>query len=244
MSISIQNVGRDFRSLWALREVNAQIDAGSTVAVLGANGAGKSTLLRLIAGWIPPAEGRIQIQGHTMRINSMSVRRRLMLLDEPRSGEASIVEMIGQAISDYQVDRPELASEVAEWFQKLDLVGIYGKNANAVSKGQRYKVAMICLFLVRPNVWLLDEPFSAGLDAGGLQVLESEMAAHATAGGTVVFSSQWPDHANRLADRSLVLHEGKVVCDQPIGQSVDDDLIGSAPTSLQAVLTGLGGQHR
>ena len=78
MSISIQNVGRDFRSQWALREVNAQIDAGSTVAVLGANGAGKSTLLRLIAGWIPPAEGRIQIQGHTMRINSMSVRRRLM----------------------------------------------------------------------------------------------------------------------------------------------------------------------
>ena len=244
MSISIQNVSRDFRSLWALREINAEIAAGSTVAVLGANGAGKSTLLRLIAGWIPPAEGRIQIQGHTMRINSMSVRRRLMLLDEPRSGEASIIEMIGQAISDYQVDRPELANEVAEWFEKLDLVGNYGKSANAVSKGQRYKVAMICLFLVRPNVWLLDEPFSAGLDAGGLQVLESEMAAHAAAGGTVVFSSQWPDHANRLADRSLVLHEGKVVCDQPIGQSVDDDLIASAPTSLQAVLAGLCGQHQ
>ena len=134
MSISIQNVSRDFRSLWALREINAEIAAGSTVAVLGANGAGKSTLLRLIAGWIPPAEGRIQIQGHTMRINSMSVRRRLMLLDEPRSGEASIIEMIGQAISDYQVDRPELANEVAEWFEKLDLVGNYGKSANAVSK--------------------------------------------------------------------------------------------------------------
>lgn len=240
MSISIQNVGRDYRSQWAVRDLNAEITAGSTVAVLGANGAGKSTLLRLIAGWIPPAEGRIEIEGYTMRINSKSVRRRLMLLDEPRSGEASIVEMIGQAISDYDVDRPELASEVADWFKKLDLVGIYGKSANAVSKGQRYKVAMICLFLVRPSVWLLDEPFSAGLDAGGMQILESEMAAHAHAGGIVVFSSQWPDHANRLADRSLVLHEGKLVCDQAIGQTVQADVIESAPTALRAVLSGLG----
>ena len=240
MTISIQNLCRDFRKQWAVRNISATIDDGATVAILGANGAGKSTLLKLIAGWLPPASGRILVQDYAMRINSNSVRRRLMLLDEPRTGEVSIIEMIGEALSDYQIDRPNIAAEVANWFERLDLVGIYGKSANAVSKGQRYKVAMICLFLVRPHVWLLDEPFSAGLDAGGLKILESELAEHARAGGIVIFSSQWPDHANRLADRSLVLHEGELVCDLSKGQSVAEELIESSTPALRAVLSGLG----
>ena len=154
-----------------------------------------------------------------------------------------MVKMIGQAIDDYQADREGIESEVAEWFERLSLVGTYGKNGKSMSKGQRYKVAMICLFIVRPKVWLLDEPFSAGLDASGLEILESEMKSHAVDGGIVVFSSQWPEHANRLADRSLVLHERNLVCDRMITESVSDDLIENAEPSLVAVLSGLGREH-
>ncbi|MGB7347910.1 MAG: ABC transporter ATP-binding protein [Pirellulaceae bacterium] len=240
MTITLQNVRRDFPSRTAVDDVSCQIPSGCTLAVLGANGAGKSTLLRLIAGWLPTSTGRIQIGGYTMRINSVSVRRKVMLLDEPILGEASIVEMISQAVDDYKIDRVGIETEVAEWFERLDLVGIFGQSANAVSKGQRYKIAMICLFIVRPHVWLLDEPFSAGLDAGGLQTLETEMAAHAQSGGIVIFSSQWPDHANRLANRCLVLHEGQLICDHSVDSPVSADLLQAATPSLRAVLQGLG----
>ena len=165
MTLRLQGIGRNFGSEWAVRDVDAVVEARTSVAVLGANGAGKSTLLRLIAGWLPLAAGRITIEGHTLRASSVSVRRRVMLLDQPRAHEGSDVETISQVISDYDADRHGIESEVADWYEKLDLVGIYGKPARAISKGQRYKVAMIGLFLVRPYLWLLDEPFSAGLDA-------------------------------------------------------------------------------
>ncbi len=240
MTLRLENLGRNFASNWAIRNVNAVIEPGSCTAILGANGAGKSTLLRLIAGWLPLAEGRISIDGHRLRPNSLAVRRRLMLLDEPLAGEFSIIETIAQAISDYRADRVGIEGEVADWFEKLDLVGIYGKSARAISKGQRYKIAMICLFLVSPYVWLLDEPFSAGLDAGGLQILEAKMREHVVDGGIVMFGSQWPEHANRLADQSVVLHEGELVCHQPIKQPVSSALLNASAPSLAAVLAGLG----
>ena len=73
---------------------------------------------------------------------------------------------------------------------------------------------MIGLFLVRPHVWLLDEPFSCGLDANGLEVLREQIKVHAEAGGTVIFSTQWPAQAVGLADRFAILHRGKLVYDQ------------------------------
>ena len=242
MSLVLQTVGRQFGSQWAVRSISATIQSGSATAVLGPNGAGKSTLLRLIAGWLPVSTGRISIDGHLLRPASRSVRRRMMLLDEPLRSQASVIESIAQTISDYEVDREGIEGEVADWFQQLDLVGIYGKSAQQISKGQRYKVAMICLFLVRPYIWLLDEPFSAGLDAGGLQILETEMQQHVRNGGIAVFSSQWPEHANRLADESLVLHEGELICHQSTRQRVPPSILQSATPSLTAVLSGLGSE--
>ncbi len=240
MTLELHHVGRNFGTQWAVRGVTTVINEGTSVAVLGANGAGKSTLLRCIAGWLPLAEGRISIDDHTLRPSSAAVRRRLMLLDEPRKHEGSAIEAIVQTVDDYQVDRAGIESEVADWFEQLDLVGIYGKTASAISKGQQYKVAMIGLFVVRPSIWLLDEPFSAGLDAGGLDLLEREMRAHARDGGIVMFSSQWPAHANRLADEAIVLHEGALVCRQASSTPVAAELIAAAPPSLSAVLAGLG----
>jgi ABC-type multidrug transport system ATPase subunit len=240
MTLQLNHVGRNFGSQWAIRDVSAVVNGGTSVAVLGANGAGKSTLLRCIAGWLPLAAGRISIEGYTLRPNSVAVRRRLMLLDEPRQNQSSAIETIVQAVEDYRVDRRGIEAEVAAWMEKLDLVGIYGKSCSAISKGQQYKVAMIGLFVVRPFVWLLDEPFSAGLDAGGLGVLESEMRTHARDGGIVLFSSQWPEHANRLADEAIVLHEGSLVCRHAINGPVPDQVIAAAAPSLSAVLSGLG----
>lgn len=245
MTLQLCGVGRNFHnvntgSAWALRDVSFELNNGTVAAVLGANGAGKSTLLHLIAGWLPAATGRISIDGHTLRTSSVSVRRRLMLLDDVKVS-GSIDGVICQAIDDYKVDRPGIENEVAEWFERLGLVGSYGKSLSSLSKGQGYKTLMICLFAIRPHLWLLDEPFSAGLDANGLAVLEAEIRQHAKRGGMVLFSSQWPEHANRLADQALVLHEGRLVHQQPISEQIATETVDSAPQELRAVLSGLGG---
>lgn len=224
-----------------MRGVNATLAPGTICSVLGANGAGKSTLLRLLAGWLPVSEGCILLDESPMRPTAIHLRRQVMLLDDAsgptkRESGASVQDLC-DTIENYQVDRPGIENEVADWFEKLDVISVYKARPDEMSKGQAYKIAMIGLFVTAPHVWLLDEPFSAGLDASGLRTLEDQMTQHAATGGIVLFTSQWPEHARRLADWTLVLHEGR------LEWSATPETLPTAkltPPALQAVLQGLG----
>lgn len=66
------------------------------------------------------------------------------------------------------------------------------------------------------------------------------MTQHARRGGIVIFSSQWPQHANRLAERAMVLHQGRLVHAVPLNQRIDKALIDSSEPALASVLSGLG----
>jgi ABC-type uncharacterized transport system ATPase subunit len=128
---------------------------------------------------------------------------------------------------------------VADWFDALEVTKAYRNNVEGLSKGQWYKMLLVGLFVIRPELWLLDEPFSAGLDAAGLQTLETQVRAHRDSGGIVLFSSQWPDHARRLADRAVVLHEGRCVWDAEPSRPVPAQYLDTANASLRAVFQGL-----
>lgn len=240
MLIEFDNAGRRFRGRWAVRGLSLRIDPGRVVAVLGANGAGKTTLLRLLAGWLPLSDGAIRFDGSPLRPTAARLRRQAMLLDDAPHREAFPIRLIAQQIKDYAADRPGIEDEVADWFDTLDITKVYYNPVRSMSKGECYKTAMVGLFVVNPDVWLLDEPFSAGLDANGLQTLETQIRDHAAAGGTVIFSSQWPDHARRLADRALVLHEGNLAWDAPPDRPVPPSQLDSCNGPLRAVLQGLG----
>lgn len=244
--ISLVQAGRVFSGKWAVRGIDANLEAGKTYAVLGANGAGKSTLLRLLAGWLPLSEGRILLDDSPMRPTAVHVRRKVMLLEESterlRGLQFTPTRFLCQAIQDYEARRDGIENEIADWYDRLEIASVYDKEARSMSKGQAYKIAMIGLFLISPNVWLLDEPFSAGLDADGLRILETQFRDHADRGGIVLFTSQWPQHARRLADGALVLDEGKLVWHAPPRQSPTPEVRAEAQPSLQAVLQGLGPQ--
>ena len=242
MLVQCESVNRSFGRQRAVQKLTVSFDSGEMVAVLGANGAGKSTLLRLIAGWLPANSGRVTVAGQLMKPSREALRRTVHLIDTPREHHNVAVSLIGQLVCDYQVTREGIPESVAEWFEKLNLVGVYGKKARELSKGQRYKIAMIGLFVIQPKIWLLDEPFSSGLDAGGLQVLREQMRRHAADGGLVIFSSQWPDQAKQLAGRMVVLDEGSVAWDAPTATRPSLSIVEQASPELQAVLRGLGPQ--
>jgi ABC-type multidrug transport system ATPase subunit len=242
--IELDNVSRRFSHVWALRDVSARFESGKIYAVLGANGAGKSTLLSLLAGWMPATSGKILIDGSPLRPTSPRLRRQILLLDEVKTKSSKTMERplreLTRTISDYQADRPGLESSVSDWCERLEIVSVATKPAASFSKGQAYKLAMVGLFVIGPPVWLLDEPFSAGLDAAGLFTLEEQVRAQAERGGIVIFSSQWPEHAKRLADQAIVLHEGRIAWAAPPNSEPDDSLLRESPESLLAVLRGLG----
>lgn len=238
--LELKDAGRRFDAKWAVRDLSNRIEPGTVVAVLGANGAGKSTLLRLLAGWLPLSAGRILFDDSPLRPTATRLRRRAMLLEDAGQGRIHPVDLLGQRIKDYRADRPGIEDDVATWFDTLGITRIYQNEAKKFSKGECYKMILVGLFVIDPDLWLLDEPFSAGLDASGLQHLETQIRRHAEAGGTVIFSSQWPDHAKRLADRALVLHEGELKWDGLPNERVPAEQMQQADDALRAVLQGLG----
>lgn len=239
MWIEICQAGRQFEGRWAVRELSTQLAPGSVLAVLGANGAGKTTLLRLLAGWLPLSEGVIRFDDAPLRYMATHLRRRAMLLEDSPRRTLGPITVLAQQIDDYRADRAGIEDEVADWFDAFDLTKVSRNQAGGVSKGQWYKMLLAGLFVIRPELWLLDEPFSAGLDASGLQTLEAQIRAHRDSGGIVVFSSQWPDHARRLADRALVLHEGRCVWEAEPTCKVPAQFLETTDGSLRAVLQGL-----
>ena len=220
--LQLNQVCRNFAADIAVSNVSATFFPNSVTALLGANGAGKSTLLKLMAGWLPAAAGRISFEGRQVKPARSNARRNLMLI-EGSTSTATAGQSIIETIEDYQCDYPTIADDAAAWFKRLNLVGCYAKSLGNLSKGQSYKLAMIGLFLVRPQVWLFDEPFSCGLDANGLEVLREQIKIHAESGGTVVLSTQWPAQAVGLADRFAILHEGELVYDQSSHQVPSDE---------------------
>ena len=243
MQIELVEVSRRFSNVWALRDVTATFDSRKIYAVLGANGAGKSTFLTLLAGWLPVTSGKILIDGSPLRPTAPRLRRNLLLLGEPRpngQGMLSPLQELSRNIDDYRADRPGIEGEVADWCERLELIPVATREAKKMSKGQAYKLAMIGLFVIAPPVWLLDEPFSAGLDAAGLLALENQIRRHADTGGIVIFSSQWPEHSKRLAHQAIVLHEGTIAWKGAPHHSPPAEMTANAPASLSAVLQGLG----
>jgi ABC-2 type transport system ATP-binding protein len=235
VEVVLDRVGRIYQWEWAVREVSARFKDAEIVCLLGANGSGKSTLLKLISGMIRPTSGVVQADQKQIRRGAIGLRRRMLLIqpDQPQLGINPLTHL-GAAISLYQKDTVGIEDTAAKWIHEFGLAHNLSNDQVRLSRGQQMKLWLATLFTIRPDLWLLDEPHQCGLDAHGIEILESEMNAHRAAGGTIVFTSQWPPHARRLADRLLVLDEGKLAFEGDVGmlsQSVD-----SRDRSLAAIV--------
>lgn len=245
IQLQLNQISRDFstgwlRSKFALRNVTASISPGTVVGLLGPNGAGKSTLLRIVAGWLPPLSGEVRIDDRLLKSKACFVRRQVMLVSDRTAFRGSPIDFIASTVRDYQLDYVGLENRVTELFERLDLVACARQSMLTLSKGQQYKVCLACLLSVSPAIWLLDEPYSSGLDAAGIQCFEEAVEQHRRENGIAIFSSQWPQHAVRIADRALVLHQGELVYEGAPNTTVPNELTKSACPALHSVLSGLG----
>ncbi|MEM7475763.1 MAG: ATP-binding cassette domain-containing protein [Planctomycetota bacterium] len=239
MKLEICNVGRIYTWDWALRGISTAIQGGESVCVLGANGSGKTTLLKLLAGVIRPTEGQVLFDERRVRASSVGPKRELMFLHPypPRFG-GNPLKHLANVIALFGYDKPGIEKEAAHWIRKfeIDSLALRSDRYNS-SRGELMKFWFTSLFSIRPKLWLLDEPHQCGLDAHGLEIVEDEIKQHQQSGGMVVFTSQWPPHAKRLASRVLLLHEGKLLHDAST-DSVAADLSDLQP-SVRAIVRSL-----
>jgi len=215
MAIEVRNLTKGFGSFVALRDVSFRVDSGELVALLGPSGSGKTTLLRIIAGLETPDAGTVLFDGddatersakdrgvgfvfqHYALFRHMTVFENVAfgLRVRPR-GERPSEDVIKKRVN-------ELLAMV-----QLDYLG--NRYPSQLSGGQRQRVALARALAVEPRVLLLDEPFGA-LDAKVRQELRRWLRRlHAEIHLTSVFVTHDQEEALELANRVVVMNEGRI----------------------------------
>jgi len=212
MDVVLRGLGKRFRAEDVLTEVDLDLGPGQTVALIGLNGAGKTTLLRCLAGVIAPSRGSIRWNGGDSVRDDMDLHRRLMFLpDSPLLIEdQSVVQNVVMFLRAYGREDAVTDEAVVGVLGELDLLEHCDATVATLSRGQRYKTALATLLLIRPELWLLDEPFASGMDPQGMQTLKRHGQSATATGSCVVYTTQIIEIAERFCDVLLVLDRGRL----------------------------------
>jgi heme exporter protein A len=159
---------------------------GGALLLTGANGAGKSSLLRLLAGLIPPAEGRLLWRGEDALADRVAHARRLRYLSHGDALKPSLT-----AAENLAFYARLWGGEIGPALAALGLSELADLPARVLSSGQKRRLALARLALGPAPLWLLDEP-TVGLDAASVERLGGLLAAHRAAGGAVLAATHLP----------------------------------------------------
>jgi ABC-type sugar transport system ATPase subunit len=211
-----------------VRELSLTIDRGETVAVLGPNGAGKSTLLEAIGGVLPLARGTRTLDGRVASV-----------LQTPGLARRSVRANVELALAWWGVPRRQRRTRGMEALERLNAAHLARRHADTLSGGERRRVHVARGLALQPDLLLLDEPF-AGLDPETREVLieDTSSALREVAGGVLVVVHDRAE-AWALADRLVVLMDGRVAATGAPGA-----LLADPPTASVARFLGYDGELR
>jgi sulfate transport system ATP-binding protein len=214
MKIVLKNVAKTFQTFRAVRGVSLEIESGELVALLGPSGSGKTTILRMVAGLEYADEGQIFFGDEDA--TDIPVRERgvgfvfqhYALFPHMTVGENVA---FGMKVSRKKRSKADITLRVRELLRLVKLEGLQDRFPNQISGGQRQRVALARALAVDPKVLLLDEPFGA-LDANVRRELRRWLREiHSELGITTLFVTHDQEEALDLADRVVILDEGRIV---------------------------------
>ena len=214
--LSVQKVNKAFESVHAVKDLTFSVEGGKVFGLLGPNGAGKTTTIRMIMQILLPDSGSIEIFGKPLapsladRIGYMPEERGLY--KKMKVGEA--VVFFGEIKS---MHRAQAAQEAKRWLQKLDLAEWTEKKVEELSKGMQQKVQFIATVLHKPELLILDEPFT-GLDPVNVNVLKDAMLEMKNEGTTIIFSTHQMEQVEKLCDAICLINKGEAVLNGPLSE--------------------------
>ncbi len=209
--LELNRVCKRYGSFHAVDDISFAIPAGSIYGFLGPNGAGKTTTLRMVLDILKPDSGSIQILGHS---SALHVRHRIGYLPEEKGlyKKMRVWAIISYFATLKGMHRRDARTRAFELLEQYGLKDYAEARVESLSKGMGQKVQVLSAVAHRPELVILDEPFS-GLDPVNQQVLEQLIRDMAAAGQTVIFSTHIMQHAERLCDRMLLIAKGRKIFD-------------------------------
>ena len=212
MMIQVSNLTKRFGKLVALDGVSFQVAAGEAVALWGANGAGKTTALRCLLN-LMPYEGQITVAGLDAVRQDRAVRRLVGFVPQELTFHDDMT--VRETFSFYaRLKKVPAGYDFTPLLERLSLVLHLDKRVRDLSGGLKQRLALALALLADPPILLLDEPTS-NLDVTAREDFLELLRELKAAGKTLIFTSHHLDEMGVLADRVLVLADGRLVADCP-----------------------------
>ena len=215
--VSEQLAGVDVRGLWvrfgevaAVRGIDLEARAGRATALLGRNGAGKSTTMRVLAGVVPPSEGRVLVAGTDVAQDPMAVKRLTGYCPD-------VGGLVPRATPWEHLQLSARLRRLEGWeehgrhlLERFELGDVAHRVTSGFSHGMSRRLSVVLAAFHQPSVLLLDEPFD-GVDPLGVEATLEVIADARCRGAAVLVSTHLRDLAVQACDTALVLRGGSSV---------------------------------
>lgn len=214
MSLVVSNIQKQYDGQKAVDDISFELHPGEIVGFLGPNGAGKSTTLKMIAGILTPDAGKITINNHLVQVDSIEAKKLIGYLPEsnPLYKDLYVKEYLQFLGNVHQVQ--DLSKRIKELIDFLQLGLMQHKKIGELSKGYQQRLGIAAAMIHQPALLLLDEPTS-GLDPNQLIEIR-EVIKQISKQSMILFSSHILQEVAAVCNRVLVMHQGKLVSNEPI----------------------------
>lgn len=208
--LRVEGVSKTFESVCAVNDVSFSVGRGEILGFLGPNGAGKTTTIRMILGIFHPDSGTIRcsLDGGAHH----APKERTGYLPEERGlySDAKVLDLLVYFGELKGLARAEARDRAREWLERFDLLDWASMKVEKLSKGMQQKIQFTASILHRPDLVVLDEPFS-GLDPVNQNLLHGIIAGLKDENVAVLLSSHRMNLVEALCDRIFLIHNGRRV---------------------------------
>lgn len=211
--LKITNLNKSFGSKNVLKNISFSAPAGKITGFIGKNGSGKTTTFHSILNFIDYS-GNITFNNKRIDENSYA---NIRYLPEERSlmPKLTVYSQVKYLANLKGMSTTEVKSELPKWLDRLQVVGKMNDKIKSLSKGNQQKIQLIATLIHKPDLIILDEPFS-GLDPVNTDLLKQVILAEQERGATIIFSDHSMNNVEELCDNVIMINNGLKVLDGSI----------------------------
>jgi ABC-2 type transport system ATP-binding protein len=208
--IQVENLTKRYAGGEAVKGITFSVEKGEVVGFLGPNGAGKSTTMRMLTGYLPPTDGRIEVAGAKLPQESLLVRQRIGYMPEnvPLYPEMRVEEFLEYRGRLKRVSRGEISHRVGLVLDQCGLTDVRKKIIGSLSKGFRQRVGLADALVHNPMLLILDEP-TAGLDPHQIRSFR-ELIKELGKDRTILLSTHILSEVEMVCGRAIIINKGKI----------------------------------
>ncbi|HCZ07045.1 MAG: lipopolysaccharide export system ATP-binding protein [Thermotogota bacterium] len=210
-----------------LKGVSITLQPGEVVGLLGPNGAGKTTVFRIVLGLTPPNRGGVLFEGKDITVFPVHLRARLGLTylpQEPSVFRRLSVEDNLKLVAEFYLDDAERKSRINELLEEFDLVDVRHQLADELSGGEKRRLELARMLILKPKITLLDEPFS-GIDPLTVKEIKKLIKDLKRRNIGVMVTDHNVREIAEVVDRLYVIHKGDIIAEGECQEVLNDPVV-------------------